>query len=460
MSVENLVGQTLGQYQLRQLLGLGGMGAVYRAFQVNLKREVAIKVLPGSLARQPGYIERFNREAEIAASLEHAHIVPVYDYGTQNDISFVVMRLLNGGSLAERLQYRATGPSLHEVATILQHLAAALDYAHSKNVIHRDIKANNVMFDEQGSAFLVDFGIAKLLNVTSGLTGTGVAMGTPSHMAPEQWRGEKIGPAADQYALGVLTYSMVTGGRMPFEADTPYALMHKHLNEEPTPPQTFRSDLSVSVQLVLKHVMAKEPENRYPSASAFAEAFMTSLGGVKAKSTGFFQTPLPPRVEQNWFTTDTDADLPTSRDVAPLSPRPPVVPPVTPPPEPGVDTAPQGSRGVLRNSTTWLAAIVVVIVGAIILLVALSQPGGLSALFGPTSTSTPTLTPTPTPTLALTPTPSPTATMTATLTPSTPIAQALRSLTVRQGPSSQYPLVRRLVADEQVEIMGISEDGA
>ncbi|MCC6614781.1 MAG: protein kinase [Anaerolineae bacterium] len=457
MSVENLVGQTLGQYQLRQLLGIGGMGAVYRAFQTNLKREVAIKVLPASLARQPGYIERFNREAEIAASLEHAHIVPVYDYGTQADISFVVMRLLNGGSLAERLQYRASGPSLHEVASILQHLAAALDYAHSKNVIHRDIKANNVMFDEQGSAFLVDFGIAKLLNVTSGLTGTGVAMGTPSYMAPEQWRGDQIGPAADQYALGVLTYAMVTGGRMPFEADTPYALMHKHLNEEPTPPQNFRSDLPLSVQLVLKQVMAKDPENRYSSASTFADAFMASLRGMEPKSTGFFQTTLPPHVDRQWVTTDTDPDLPTSRDVAPpSSPRPPAAPPVTPPPteQPAVDTSPQEPQGVLRRSTTWLVALGVLIVGAVIVVVLLSQAGGLSGLFGPTATPTPTATLTPT--LTSTPTP----TMTATPTPSTPVAQALRSLTVRQGPGSQYPLVQRLVADDQVEITGISEDGA
>jgi len=462
MSVENLVGQTLGQYQLRQLLGIGGMGAVYRAFQANLKREVAIKVLPASLARQPGYIERFNREAEIAASLEHAHIVPVYDYGTQNDISFVVMRLLTGGSLADRLQYRTSGPSLHEVASILQHLAAALDYAHSKNVIHRDIKANNVMFDEQGSAFLVDFGIAKLLNVTSGLTGTGVAMGTPSYMSPEQWRGDQIGPAADQYALGVLTYAMVTGGRMPFEADTPYALMHKHLNEEPTPPQTFRSDLPTSVQLVMKQVMAKDPENRYPSVGAFAAAFTTSLRDIEPKSTGFFQTPLPPRIERQWITTDTDPDLPTSRDVVPPSPRPPVVPPVTPPPteQPVGDTSPQGTRGVFRRSSTWLAALGVLIVGALIVLVALSLPGGLSALFGPTPTSTPTLTSTPTATLTSTPTLTPTATETATPTPSTPIAQALRSLTVRQGPGSQYPLLQRLAADDQVEITGISEDGA
>ncbi len=459
MSVENLVGQTLGQYQLRELLGLGGMGAVYRAYQVNLKREVAIKVLPGSLARQPGYIERFNREAEIAASLEHAHIVPVYDYGTQNDISFVVMRLLTGGSLAERLQYRTTGPSLHEVATILQQLAAALDYAHSKNVIHRDIKANNVMFDGQGSAFLVDFGIAKLLNVTSGLTGTGVAMGTPSYMAPEQWRGDEIGPAADQYALGVLTYAMITGGRMPFEAETPYALMHKHLNEEPTPPQVFRSDLPVSVQAILKRVMAKAPDERYSSASAFANAFATSLHGIESKATGFFSVPVRSTAASDWTNSDTVSDLPTRREGTPVSSSVPL-PPALPPSEAVSATTSPEQRSFSGRSATWLTALVVLIVGAIIVLGLSSRPGGLGALFGPTATDTPTLTSTPTTTLTPTATPTLTPSATSTATPSTPIAQALRSLTVRQGPGSQYPLVRRLVADEQVEIAGISEDGA
>lgn len=182
MSIENLSGKAFGQYQLRQLLGAGGMGAVYLGYQANLKREVAVKVLSVTLAQQTDYVERFTREAQTAAALEHAHIVPVYDYGTQDGISYVIMRLLTGGSLAERLTLRAESdnplPTLAEVADVMKKLASALDYAHSKGVIHRDIKANNVMFDDQGSPFLVDFGIAKLTHATSALTGTGVTMGT------------------------------------------------------------------------------------------------------------------------------------------------------------------------------------------------------------------------------------------------------------------------------------------
>ncbi|MBZ0278681.1 MAG: serine/threonine protein kinase, partial [Anaerolineae bacterium] len=279
MSIENLSGRQLGKYQLKKLLGIGGMGAVYQAFQTDLKRYVAIKVLPPAFAQEPGYAERFDREAQTAARLEHSHIVPVYDYGVQDGITYVVMRLLTGGSLVDRIQERqknnAPLPSLREIADILKQLASALDYAHSEGVVHRDIKASNVMFDNQGSAFLVDFGIAKLVNATSALTNltsAGAAMGTPSYMAPEQWRGDAITGAADQYALGVMTYAMVTG-RMPFEADTPYAYMHKHFNEMPTPPEMLRSGLPENLKLVLARALAKEPGERYPTVTAFAQAF-------------------------------------------------------------------------------------------------------------------------------------------------------------------------------------------
>ncbi len=262
MGFENLVGQTLGQYELRALLGAGGMGAVYRGYQAGLRREVAVKVLPSTLAMDTSYIARFNREAEVSASLEHAHIVPVYDHGTQDGVSYVVMRLLTGGSLADRLraasEEQRPSPSLREISGMLHQLASALDYAHSQDVIHRDIKPGNIMFDNQGDAFLVDFGIAKLMNATTNLTGTGVGVGTPSFMPPEQWRSEPLTPAADQYALAVVVYQMITS-HLPFEADTPFQAMHKHLNEPPTPPQSYRPDVPEAVSLVLNRAMSKDP---------------------------------------------------------------------------------------------------------------------------------------------------------------------------------------------------------
>jgi len=300
VNIEALTGQQFGQYQITELLGIGGMSAVYKAHQESLMRDVALKVLPPSFAAQPTSLERFLREARTAAALEHAHIVPVYDYGNYGGLSFVVMRLLSGGNLAERLmladQTDAPLPSLYEVADILKRLANALDYAHSRGVIHRDIKANNVMFDDQGSPYLVDFGIAKLTHAVNALTGTGVAMGTPLYMAPEQWRGESVTPATDQYALGVTTYAMLTG-HLPFEAPTPYALMHKHLNEQPPPLDTWRADLPESVKKVIDQAMAKKPNNRFPSAKDFAEAFEEAVeaSGVENQPTEFFTAPLPNR---------------------------------------------------------------------------------------------------------------------------------------------------------------------
>ncbi|MBK8137076.1 MAG: serine/threonine protein kinase [Chloroflexi bacterium] len=237
MDVDNLIGQTLGNVELKQKLGAGGMGAVYRGYQVSLKREVAVKVLPGTLANQPGYIDRFTQEAQTAAALTHPHIVQIFDFGTQRNISYVVMQFLRGGSLAERIRQRQIEgqprAGVGEVASLLTQLGSALDYAHTQHVIHRDVKPANVMFDNHGHAYLVDFGIAKLMGGTTGLTGTGVMMGTPSYMPPEQWESQDLTPAADQYALGVLSYQMIAG-RLPFDADSAVQLMFKHFNELPT----------------------------------------------------------------------------------------------------------------------------------------------------------------------------------------------------------------------------------
>ncbi len=313
VNIRSLAGQKFGQYELRQLVGMGGMGAVYRAYQTPLKREVALKLLPPMFAAEAGYAERFLREAQTAAALEHAHIVPIYDYGTQDGINYVVMRLLTGGSLAERLVLSENSdhplPALPETAQVIRKLAAALDYAHRRGVVHRDIKASNVMFDDHGEPFLVDFGIAKLMNDTTSLTGTGVSMGTPSYMAPEQWRGESVTPETDLYALGVLAYVMVTG-RMPFEAPTPYALMHKHLHEEPTPPKVFRTDLPDTLKMVLNKAMAKAPQERYETAAAFAQAFENAIEGKPFEASGFFTFPLPVNASRTFVPTPSSGQLP------------------------------------------------------------------------------------------------------------------------------------------------------
>lgn len=288
----------LGQYELREVLGEGAVGVVYRAFQHNLKREVAIKILPSRLAAAPGYLERFAREAETAASLEHAHIVSVYDYGTQQNVTYIVMRLLAGGTLSQRmLQHQSNGfeyLSLGEIATILQQLASALDYAHSRGVIHRDIKPGNVMFDNHGSVYLTDFGIARLMQATTQITTTGATPGTPLYMSPEQWKGEPLTPASDQYSLAVMIYQLATG-HTPFEAELPYALMTKHVTEPPTRVQIYRPDAPQAVEDVLGCALAKNPEDRFPTVSAFAEAFSKAVEGVKDESTHFMLFKFSPR---------------------------------------------------------------------------------------------------------------------------------------------------------------------
>lgn len=338
MAVDHLVGRVIGQYKLLELLGLGAMGAVYRALQPALEREVAVKVLPAALAAQPDYVARFTREAKIAASLEHPHIVPLHDYGTQDGISYVVMRLLNGGTLAERLNQRAREqgplPSLAETARLLRQVAGALDYAHRKGVVHRDIKPNNILFDDDGTAYLVDFGIARLMNVTTSITGAQTVFGTPHYMPPEQWRDEELTPETDQYALGVVIYTMVTG-QPPFDAPTSHALMYKHFHEEPPALETLRPRLPSALDDVLRRALQKLPGDRFLTVTAFSQAFDAAISDIPPRSTDFFTFPVmhiggdtqPPLA-----LAPSPASIPEA-DVAPRTNQRPLEPVAPPAPE-------------------------------------------------------------------------------------------------------------------------------
>ncbi len=296
VDIRRLASRRLGQYVLEELIGLGGMSAVYRAHQPALAREVAIKVLATQLATDSDYQQRFALEARTAAALEHPHIVPIYDYGAQDGLLYVVMRLLPGGSLAQRLRYsQETGhplPSVGEVADLLDALADALAYAHGRGIIHRDIKPSNVVFDHQGAPHLVDFGIARIMNADLSLTAAGTTIGTPNYMAPEQWRDEPLTPAVDQYALGILIFNTLTG-RLPFEATTAHILMHKHLNEPPPPVHTLRPDLPEALSPAVERALAKLPAERYPAIGDFAAAFRAAAGASLGEPTGFFTFPLP-----------------------------------------------------------------------------------------------------------------------------------------------------------------------
>ncbi len=296
MSSIDLTGQTLGQYVIHERLGGGAMGVVYRANQPALKRDVAIKVLSENLAAESGYMERFTREAETAAALEHPNIVPIHDYGSQRGTSYVVMRLLPGGSLKQRLEFRLQEgklPSLGEVSEILITIAKALDHAHHRGVIHRDIKPSNIIFDDEGNPYVTDFGIAKLIQqTTSTLTGS-MVVGTPAYMSPEQCTGSELTAASDQYALGVVAYVMLTG-HAPFIGDSPLAVMQMHVhNRVPSITEEY-PDIPSAVEEIIQRVLSKAPKDRYPSASAFAEAFAAAVRAAEGEKTGFATFALKP----------------------------------------------------------------------------------------------------------------------------------------------------------------------
>jgi Tol biopolymer transport system component/serine/threonine protein kinase len=438
MSANSLTNKRVGQYEVRELLGYGGFGAVYRAHQASLRRDVAFKVLNTNLAANTDVIQRFYREAQTAASLEHPHIVPIYDFGTIDGITYVTMRLLTGGSLGERISGLAPNvPSLRETADLLKDLASALDFAHSKGVIHRDIKPNNVMFDQSGTAFLVDFGIAKVLEATTNLTQAGGTLGTPMFMSPEQWRGEDIDAKTDQYALAVMTYALVTG-QMPFDAPTPFALMHKHINEKPAPPHIVRAGVPEAVALVLDRGLAKERDARFDSITKFAYAFEQAISGNEGQHTGYFAKPLPKRAPIALNTPSTDLIPPLPRTpsrrawlpyatvalIALLIVTALVLSNLAPSPNAGSAIDIDRATSVIASTTPMTAQAVIVVMTDTPSATATRTPT-------PTATATPSATPTATrtdtltttPTLTATVTPSPTASDTPTFTP-TPSATA------------------------------------
>ncbi|MCZ7541124.1 MAG: protein kinase [Anaerolineae bacterium] len=267
--MQDLSGTTIGQYELHSLLGKGGMAMVYRAYQPSMERPVAIKVLSPGLASDAEFIARFEREARIIAQLQHPHILPVFDFGRAGPYTFLVMRLIEGGTLGDELHGRPL--PLARVSLLTGQIADALDYAHRHGIVHRDLKPTNVLLEGRDRVFLTDFGIAKLIvgGVFTGLTAPNAVMGTPTYMAPEQWRSEPVDARTDVYALGVMVYQMLAG-KVPFAAETPHGLMYQHLDQQPTPVRQFNPALPPDVELVLRRALAKDRRARYASAGALA----------------------------------------------------------------------------------------------------------------------------------------------------------------------------------------------
>lgn len=267
--------EKIGRYEVKSELGRGGMATVYRAFDPNFDREVAIKVLPREMLHDPQFRSRFEREIKMIASLEHPSIVPVYDTGEFNEQPYFVMRFMNGGSLSDVIE--KGGISIQDTAKIVEKVAQGLAYAHRKGVIHRDLKPDNILFDENGEPFISDFGVAKLTESTSNLTGSGV-IGTPAYMSPEQAQGVEIDQRSDVYGLGVIVYQMLSG-HQPYSADTPMGVVVKHITEPVPEILKVLPDLPPEVDAVIKTAMAKDKNQRYENTIELAKAMNTIAFG-------------------------------------------------------------------------------------------------------------------------------------------------------------------------------------
>ncbi len=278
-------GTVLGRYRMLERAGTGGMSEVWKAEDETLKRTVAVKVILGPVAQDPTFRERFLREARLVAGLEHPNVLPVYDYGSSTvdgeDVSYLVMPLVAGGSLKGRI----AGPVPPPLAVSwLAAIASALDHAHAKGILHRDIKPANVLMDSQGRPLLADFGLARSSDATSGLTATGTVMGTPLYMAPEQATGGALDGRADEYALAVVAFELLSG-RVPFIADSPLAVLHQQVTAPPPPLSTVLPGSPAAADAVLAKALAKKAEERYASCGAFVRALGEALGVPSAAAT-------------------------------------------------------------------------------------------------------------------------------------------------------------------------------
>ncbi|MFQ5923594.1 MAG: protein kinase, partial [Anaerolineales bacterium] len=294
--MEDLRGQTIKGYKLQERIGAGGFGAVYRADQATVGREVAIKIILPGFTNHPDFIRRFEAEAQMVARLEHIHIAPLYDYWRDPQGAYLVMRYLRGGNLSGALKQ---GPfDLESAALVLDQICAALSLAHRNDIIHRDIKPENILLDEDRNAYLADFGIAKDVQLTdAALTDADSIVGSPDYIAPEQARKESVTPRTDIYSLGVVLYEMLTGEH-PFPDLSAVERLFKHLNEPVPEIDTLDPNVSAAINEVIQRATAKDPEQRFTEAPMFASAFREAAGLSVSQVTRSLVELLTPREQE------------------------------------------------------------------------------------------------------------------------------------------------------------------
>ncbi|HEX6383440.1 MAG TPA: protein kinase [Anaerolineae bacterium] len=369
--------EKIGRYEINSELGRGGMATVF-------ERTVAVKVLPREFMHDPQFRARFVREARTIAALEHPAIVPVYDFGEDDGQPYLVMRIMPGGSLADRLKQ---GPlSIEETATILRRLGSALNRAHGQGIFHRDLKPNNILFDQYGDAFLSDFGIVHIASSSSALTASGSLVGTPTYMSPEQVYGDKaLDGRSDVYALGIILFQMLTG-HLPYEADTPARIMMKHVMDPVPEILKVRPDLPPACNDIITKAMAKKPDERFATAGDLSEA-LASLATRKMEQ---------PDVAEKL--ADVRAGPTAQWDMA-LEPLITPSPPLEPPSPAGETARPAaGLRAIPVRLWGAFAALALVCLATVGVASWLLRSGGFAFLAG---TVTPTVAPLSSPTTAI-----------------------------------------------------------
>ncbi len=359
----SLVGTSIGPYRLDAYIGHGGMSSVYRATQTGLNRQVAVKLLPSSLAADRAVVQQFLQEARAAAALQHPNIIAIYDSGQASGFYYITMRYVEGLPLSQVVP--AGGMPVARVVEIVQQLASALDYAHRSGIIHRDVSGGNVMLEAGDHVTLMDFGIAQ---AGVPVQPAGSAMGTLEYLAPEQARGGVATVASEVYALGVLTYELLTG-RLPFEAHSDQQLLMQHVRAQPAPVRTHRPDMPGPVDDAIMRCLAKRPADRYASAGAFAAVLSAALADAQRRTQ---ELPVVPPL------------LPRTRELsAPTTVRAPAK----------AATAPQ-RRYRTSHKLRWVAFVVVVAVAAAVARVTLfsnTPASGLAPAATPTSAPSPTV---------------------------------------------------------------------